>query len=238
MPPQGEFEEARLIQRGLLPAEPPQIRGMQVATALQPADGVGMDLFDTLPLGQGVGISVFDLAWTGLPAARLMSNLQTAVRALAQENAAPASVCANVNHLLGRDMPTGQSATFCFARVDPGRVVYSNAGHNPPLLIRSGGLLERLAEGGPPPGVSPKATFDQGEVRLAPGDRLVFYTGGITEARSRSGETYGEGYLAGAAIASRLQPVDVMKDLVLADVNGFAAGHFNDDATIVVVGIE
>lgn len=238
MSPQDELKEARLIQRGLLPTELPQIGRTQVAVTWQPADGAGMDCFDTLPLGQGVGMSVLDLPWTGLPAARLMSTLQAAVRALAQQNIAPAAICANVNRLLCRDLPAGRSAAFCYARVDAGRVVHSNAGHNPPLLIRSDGSIERLAEGGAAPGLSLETAYDHGERSLASGDRLVFYTGGITQARNRSGETYGEGHLAEAAIASRLQPVDVMKSLVLADVNGFAAGHFDDDATLIIVAVE
>ena len=235
-----EFEEARLIQRGLLPTAVPQIGGIHLAVSWQPANGVGGDCFDTLPFGgQGLGISIADIAGKGLPAALLMSNLQAAVRAFAQEAVPPSSICGSVNRLLCRNMASGRFATFCYARVDAAgrKIVYSNAGHNPPLLIRSTGSVERLSDGGTVLGVFPDTPFDQGELPLESGDRLLFYTDGITEARDPSGEEYGEEKLAAAAVAARQHPVDTMKDLLMADVNAFNAGHFDDDATLIVVGV-
>src|SRR4029079_2303047 len=158
---QREFEEAKLIQRGLLPTSVPRIAGIDLAVAWQPANGVGGDCFDTLAFGSSLGVSIADIAGKGLPAALLMSNLQAAVRAFAQETAAPASVCGSVNRLLCRNMASGRFATFCYARIDAaGRpIAYSNAGHNPPLLIRAGGSLERLTEGGMVLGVFPDNTY-------------------------------------------------------------------------------
>jgi sigma-B regulation protein RsbU (phosphoserine phosphatase) len=236
---QREFEEARLIQRGLLPTTVPQINGIELAVSWQPADGVGGDCFDTLPFRGGVGISIADIAGKGLPAALLMSNLQAAVRAFAQETAAPSSICGSVNRLLCRNMASGRFATFCYARVDTAgrRIVYSNAGHNPPLLIRAGGSLERLSEGGMVLGVFPDTAFEQGELPIGSGDRLLFYTDGITEARSPDGEEYGEDKLAAAALAGMAASVTDMKDAVLADVSTFTGGLFEDDATLIVVGI-
>jgi sigma-B regulation protein RsbU (phosphoserine phosphatase) len=236
---QREFEEARLIQRGLLPTAVPQIGGIHLAVSWQPANGVGGDCFDTLPFGQGLGISIADIAGKGLPAALLMSNLQAAVRAFAQEAVPPSSICGSVNRLLCRNMASGRFATFCYARVDAGgrKIIYSNAGHNPPLLIRSTGSVERLSDGGTVLGVFPDTSFDQGELPLESGDRLLFYTDGITEARDPNGEEYGEEKLAAAALAARVHPVDMMKDLLMADVNAFTAGHFDDDATLIVVGV-
>ena len=236
---QREFEEARLIQRGLLPTSVPHVGGIQLAVSWQPANGVGGDCFDTLPFGQGLGISIADIAGKGLPAALLMSNLQAAVRAFAQETAAPSSICASVNRLLCRNMAAGRFATFCYACIDAtgGRIVYANAGHNPPLLIRSGGALERLTDGGMVLGVFPDTAYDQGELALSGGDRLLFYTDGITEARNAEGDEYGEEKLAETAIAARSMPVEAMKDAVLADVNEFTGGKFEDDATLIVVGM-
>jgi sigma-B regulation protein RsbU (phosphoserine phosphatase) len=236
---QRELEEARLIQRGLLPTTFPRIAGIDLAVSWQPANGVGGDCFDTLPFGQGVGISIADIAGKGLPAALLMSNLQAAVRAFAQESAAPSSICGSVNRLLCRNMASGRFATFCYARVNATarRIVYCNAGHNPPLLVRTNGSVERLTDGGMVLGVFPDTAFDQGESPLDPGDRLLFYTDGITEARNAAGDEYGEERLTAAALSLRGQPADAMKDALLADVNTFAAGKFEDDATLIVVGI-
>ena len=236
---QREFEEARLIQRGLLPTTFPQIGGIQLAVSWQPANGVGGDCFDTLPFGQGLGISIADIAGKGLPAALLMSNLQAAVRAFAQESAAPSSICGSVNRLLCRNMASGRFATFCYARVDASgrRIVYANAGHNPPLLVRASGAIERLTDGGMVLGVFPDTAFDQGELPLASGDRLLFYTDGITEARNPEGDEYGEERLVAAALGLRTESADALKDALLNDVNAFTAGQFEDDATLIVVGI-
>lgn len=236
---QREFEEARLIQRGLLPSSVPQIAGLDLAVAWQPANGVGGDCFDTLAFASGLGISIADVAGKGLPAALLMSNLQAAVRAFAQETAAPSAICGSVNRLLCRNMASGRFVTFCYARIDAAgrRIVYSNAGHNPPLLVRANGSFERLGEGGMVLGVFPDNPYEQAELPLRSGDRLLFYTDGITEVRNAAGEEYEEDKLAAAAAAARTQPVEAMKDAILADVNAFSGGQFEDDATLIVVGI-
>ena len=236
---QREFEEARLIQRGLLPSSVPQISGMDLAVAWQPANGVGGDCFDTLAFPNAVGVSIADVAGKGLPAALLMSNLQAAVRAFAQDASAPSSICSSVNRLLCRNMASGRFVTFCYARIDAARrrVTYSNAGHNPPLVVHADGTFDRLGEGGMVLGVFPDNTYEQAEQALRPGDRLLFFTDGITEARNANGDEYEESGLANAAIAARALPVEAMKDAILADVNAFTNSQFDDDATLIVVGI-
>ena len=236
---QRELEDARLIQRGLLPTVVPRIGGIDLAVTWQPANGVGGDCFDTLTFGRSLGVSIADISGKGLPAALLMSNLQAAVRAFAQESAEPASVCASVNRLLCRNMASGRFATFCYARVEPdaGRIVYSNAGHNPPLVVRAGSVTSPLSEGGMVLGIFPENVYAQAEVAIAPGDRVVFYTDGITEARNPEGDEYGEERLAAAAIAARALPVEEIKDALFADVTAFCHGKFEDDATLIVVGL-
>ncbi len=237
---QREHEEARLIQRGLLPTTVPQVAGVQLAFAWQPASGVGGDCFDTLGFGQVLGISIADIAGKGLPAALLMSNLQAAVRAFAQESVPPASICSSVNRLLCRNMAAGRFATFCFARVDvPGRrLIYSNAGHNPPLLVRANGSVERMSGGGMVLGVFPDNTYEQMELPLQSRDRLVFYTDGITEARDSKGEEYGDEQLEALAVQARELDATALKDRLLEDVTRFTDGKFDDDATLIVVAIE
>lgn len=236
---QREAEEARLIQRGLLPTSTPQVPGIDLSVTWLPADGVGGDCFDTLGFGDVLGISIADIAGKGLPAALLMSNLQAAVRAFAQDAVSPASINNSINRLLCRNMASGRFATFCYARIEPsaGRIVYSNAGHNPPFLIRADGSVEGLSDGGMVLGIFPDVTYEQAEITLRPGDRLLFYTDGITEARNPEGDEYGEDRLAQAASGVRSKGADAIKDAVLADVNGFTNGKFEDDATLIVVGI-
>ena len=237
---QRELEDARLIQRGLLPTSVPEVAGIDLAVAWQPASGVGGDCFDTLAFGSALGISIADIAGKGLPAALLMSNLQAAVRAFAHESAVPSSICSSVNRLLCRNMASGRFATFCYARVEPDsrRIVYSNAGHNPPLLIHQNGTVVELSEGGMVLGVFPDSAYTQAALRMASGDRLVFYTDGITEARNEEGDEYGEDRLTNAVLGVRTLSPEAMKDALLLDVNTFTGGRFEDDATLIVVAIQ
>ena len=114
---------------------------------------------------RALGVSIADIAGKGLPAALLMSNLQAAVRAFAQEAAPPSSICGSVNRLLCRNMASGRFATFCYARIEPapGRIVYSNAGHNPPLLDPRRRHDRAAVEGGMVLGVFPDNTYEQAE---------------------------------------------------------------------------
>jgi len=234
---QREFEEARLIQRGLLPTAMPQAAGVQLASSWQPANGVGGDCFDVLSFGSGaVGITIADVAGKGVPAALLMSNLQAAVRAFAQDGASPASVTGSVNRLLCRNMVSGRFITFCYARIDRAarRLAFANAGHNPPLLVRAGGRIDTLAPGGTVLGVFPDSTYSQGDLPIAPGDRLVLYTDGITEGRNPEGDEYTEDRLADSALRHRGLSADDMLAAMLGDVTAFNGGKYEDDATMIV----
>jgi sigma-B regulation protein RsbU (phosphoserine phosphatase) len=237
---QREFEDARLIQRGLLPAAMPQAAGVQLASSWQPANGVGGDCFDALTFANGgVGLSIADVAGKGVPAALLMSNLQAAVRAFAQEGTAPGSVCTSVNRLLCRNMASGRFVTFCYVRIDTAgrRLTYANAGHNPPLLVRGNGTVDQLAPGGTVLGVFAESTYEQGDLIVAPGDRLVLYTDGITEGRNAAGDEFGEDRLAETARRHRTLPAEEMLAAILRDVEAFNGGKYEDDATLIVAGL-
>src|SRR3954470_19766164 len=237
---QRELEEARLIQRGLLPTALPRIEGLGLASSWRPANGVGGDCFDALPFGPGaLGLTIADVAGKGVPAALLMSNLQAAVRAFALDGASPSSVCTSVNRLLCRNMASGRFVTFCYTRIDVavGRLTYATAGHNPPLLVRADGSMEKLAPGGTVLGVFTESTYEQGEFLLTPGDRLVFYTDGITEGRNRDGEEYGEDRLAAAVHRHRAHDADAMLAAVLQEVESFNGGTYEDDATLIVAAL-
>ncbi|MBA3296508.1 MAG: serine/threonine-protein phosphatase, partial [Acidobacteria bacterium] len=133
----------------------------------------------------------------------------------------------------------GARATFCYARIEPDarRIVYSNAGHNRPLVLRADGSVEELSEGGMVLGIFPDNQYEQAEISLGPGERVLFYTDGITEARNSEGEEYGEQRLTSAALAVRGASVEAIKQAVIADVTVFSSGKFDDDATLIVVGI-
>ena len=235
-----EFEDARLIQRGLLPTTTPQLDGLALASSWQPANGVGGDCFDMLTFGVGaMGVYIADVAGKGVPAALLMSNLQAAVRAFAQDGAAPGSVCTSVNRLLCRNMASGRFVTFCYTRIDiaAGKLTYANAGHNPPLLIRANGAIDKLSPGGTVLGVFDESTYEQGDFALRPGDRLVLYTDGITEGRNAEGDELGEEGLAASASAHRALGADAMLAAMLRDIEAFNGGTYEDDATLIVAAL-
>ncbi len=237
---QREFEEARLIQRGLLPTAMPQTSGVQLASSWRPANGVGGDCFDALTFAQGgVGIVIADVAGKGVPAALLMSNLQAAVRAFAQDGAAPSSVTTSVNRLLCRNMASGRFVTFCYVRIDVAarRLTFANAGHNPPLLVHADGRVDLLAPGGTVLGVFADGTYEQGVFPIARGDRLILYTDGITEGRNAAGDEFGEERLAASAVAHRVLAAEPMLETMLKDVEAFNGGAYEDDATLIVAAL-
>jgi phosphoserine phosphatase RsbU/P len=237
---QREERDALLIQRALLPASLPSNDVFQIAGNWQPASGVGGDCYDaTLFTPTTLGLSIADVAGKGLPAALLMSSLQAAVRAFALESTPPHAICASVNRLLCGQMIAGRFATMCVLRLDRARgaISYANAGHNPPLVARSDGSVERLTAGGTVLGVFPDATFADADVPLRSGDRVLLFTDGITEARDGADEEYGEPRLTDALLRHRHQDASTLHAALLDEVTRFTGRGFQDDATLLVVAV-
>lgn len=235
-----EHQEALLIQRALLPPSLPSTSRFDIVGAWQPALGFGGDCYDAFVFAPDrIGLSIADVAGKGLPAALIMSSLQAAVRAFALESTPPSTVCASVNRLLCAQMIAGRFATFCYLKLDAssGALTYANAGHNPPLLVKSSGDVVRLDVGGMVMGVFPDTQFAEGAVAIDSGDRLVLYTDGITEARSADGEEYGEQRLGSAVVRHRHLDAAALHTAVMTEVTSFASNGFEDDATLLAVAI-
>ena len=165
-----DLDEARRIQRKLLPSTMPPIEGWEIAVSWQPASGVGGDCFDAIAFGPGrVGLSIADVVGKGIPAALLMSNLQAAVRAFATDTTEPAELCQQVNRILCGHIAEGRFISFfyCIIDSDESTLTFANAGHYPPILVRADGSVERLAVGGAVLGVFPEGGYEQG-TRCAP----------------------------------------------------------------------
>ena len=236
-----ELEEARRIQRKLLPTTLPVVDGCEIATHWQPASGVGGDCFDAIRFAPSrVALSIADVVGKGIPAALLMSNLQAAARAFATEAAQPAELCQQVNRILCGRIAEGRFISFfyCIADTAMSTLTYANAGHYPPVLVRADGTVERLECGGAVLGVFSDATYEQGQVSIASGDRVVCYTDGVTEAHNELEEEYGEERLIAAAIANRSCSAPALQARLAEDVATFTDGAFQDDATLMVLAIE
>jgi sigma-B regulation protein RsbU (phosphoserine phosphatase) len=239
---QRELEEARRIQRQLLPTTLPQLDGWELACSWQPAAGVGGDCFDAIALAPTrIALSIADVVGKGIPAALLMSNLQAAVRAFATATTEPRELCQQVNRILCGHIAEGRFISFCYCIIDTeiGTLTYCNAGHYPPIVARADGSVDRLTAGGAVLGLFPDSKYEQGGANVACGDRLVLFTDGITEARAEQAtsddDEFGEDRLADLTVANRAFHASALQARLSAAVNSFTGGRFQDDATLIVV---
>ena len=233
-----ELEEARRIQRKLLPTAMPPLEGCEIATHWQPASGVGGDCYDAIGFSPTrIALSIADVVGKGIPAALLMSNLQAAVRAFATEAARPSELCQQVNRILCGRIAEGRFISFfyCVADTTLGTLTYSNAGHYAPMVVRADGTVERLTEGGAVLGVFGDAVYEQGQVSICSGDRIIFFTDGVTEARNASEQEFGEERLMAAAVANRGCSAPALQARLSDEVAAFTSDTFQDDATLIVL---
>src|SRR5262245_6315333 len=174
---ESDLQQAAEIQRQFLPARAPQVKGLQLAGFNASCRTVGGDYYDFLPYPDGrVAVLVGDVCGKGMSAALLMMGLQARVQVLAEEPNSPALVVERLNHVWAAAELNARFISFFFALLNPesGELIYSNAGHNPPMLIRSGGQLEWLSGGGPVLGVLPKAHYEEEHCMLNSGDVVIF----------------------------------------------------------------
>ena len=236
-----ELDEARRIQRKLLPTVVPQVDGCEIATQWQPASGVGGDCFDLIHFGSSrLAVCIADVVGKGIPAALLMSNLQASVRAFATEAAQPAELCHQVNRILCGRIAEGRFISFFYGRIDTslGLITYTNAGHYLPIVVRPDGSVERLTAGGPVLGVFTDAVYEQGHMQIGSGDRIVLFTDGVTEARNAEDEEFGEDRLIAAAVANRACSAPALEARLSDAVSAFSGNTLQDDATLIVVAVD
>ena len=226
---------AHETERGLLPREIPELPGFEICGAWHPASVLGGDYFDARRLNDRMlALSIADVAGKGTSAALLVSNLQACVRASGSAEVGPAELCKRVNRLMRGNLDRDRFVTFFYALLDGRQLAYSNAGHNAPILVRSTGTVERLDRGGIVIGLAGDADYEQGTLTLDPGDRLLLFTDGLTEACSASDEEFGEERLIELAIESRGLGAKAIEEKVLGAAADFCK-KFDDDVTLVVV---
>jgi sigma-B regulation protein RsbU (phosphoserine phosphatase) len=235
-----ELKLASEIQMSLVPAGPLVVGHWEAHGRIIPARMVGGDAFDYFPLGDGrFGIAIADVSGKGVPAALLMSNVQASLRAFCDGRWPIREAIRHVNQSVVRTASNGKFITLFYGEIDPGnaRLRFINAGHNYPLLRRAGGAVEELREGGTPLGIFEDADYEQGEVSFHPGDGLMLYSDGISEAVDVAGMEFGEGRLRDLwQQQGERAPTEVI-GVVFDEVAEFRgdAGQ-SDDMTLVVVG--
>jgi sigma-B regulation protein RsbU (phosphoserine phosphatase) len=203
---------------------------------------VGGDYYDFFELTGGqFGIAIGDVSGKGIPAALLMASLQASLRGQTIEGGYDlARLMGNINRLIYDTTPTNRYATFFYGQYDPAtrRLAYVNGGHNAPMLFR-GDSVERLEQGGPVVGLFRPAVYTHGSVSLEPGDLIVAFTDGISEAMNAADEEWGEEQLAQAVrcCAAQMDARAMIPELMTA-ADRFAAGApQHDDMTLVVVRV-
>ncbi len=237
---QVDLDDATAIQRRLLPTTIPQRRGVAIAASWQPAKAIGGDYYDVLGLSDTLlGLCIGDVVGKGVPAALLMANLQAAVKAVATAALPPRDLVARVNRIIGSNIGPGKFITFFYAVLDAESktLVFTNAGHNPPLLTRADGSFSTLDDGGPVLGVFETISYDQGSVELKTGDRLTLFTDGVTELWNSTGAEFGDDGLLEVIRTHQTLDAAALEDAITQAVTAFSHGDFQDDVTLVVVAV-
>jgi serine phosphatase RsbU (regulator of sigma subunit) len=234
-----DLQEAARVQRSFLPEEIPlQVPGLQVAGMTLPCKEVGGDYYDVLQRPEGhYLLAVADVSGKGLPAALMMSNFQAALRARSDSVSALDLLVSGLNDQLSRSYLTNKYVTFFAAEYLPENrtLRYTNAGHNPAFLVRRSGELERLAVGGLPLGLFAGTGYELDSCQLDPGDLLVIYSDGVTEAVNGDDEEFGEGRLEEILRESHDHPARAVLDRIDEAVGRFAGEVARpDDLTLVV----
>lgn len=234
-----ELEVAREIQSSLLPKQDPDIPGCTVASYWQAARQVSGDFYDFMHLDdQHWGIVVADVADKGIPAALFMALSRTILRAAAFSRRDPAETLVRVNEIIDADAQSDLFVTVCYAiwNWQKGTLTYANGGHNPPLLLRENGELKLLKGKGMALGVLPQITIEPNEIHLHPGDTLVFYTDGVTEAMNEDYDEFGMERLRLAAQSAAQLDATAVRDAILTAVKEHVGETPQfDDLTLVVM---
>ena len=234
-----ELDTARIIQQKLLPKTPPAVTGYDLAGRSDPARQVGGDYFDYFSRdGQGTVVCLADVSGKGISAALLMANIQAAIRSLSLSDASLIKRLEHANQLLYNSTDSDKFVTMFYSVLDPEKheLTFSNAGHNPPLLISADGSVRELTAGGPVLGILPAFHYEESTVAFAVGDLLLIYSDGFSEAANMRFEEFGDDRLREIAVAHREEPAEALIERIISEVQEFCGeAPQSDDMTIVVV---
>ncbi len=236
---QAELEQAAAIQAKILPADSPPIEGMDVAGFNVPCLTVGGDYYDFFAGPDGhVSVVLGDVAGKGMPASLLMTGLQARVRLLAELQPGLAERMGYLDRSLSVDCPSNRFITFFYGifEEEASCLRYCNAGHNLPLVLRNDGSVEMLEGGGTVLGIFPDLGYEEYRTPMAPGEMLVLFSDGVSEALKADGsdEEYGEERLARSLEGHREKGLLELLESLRLDLDEWTGGSFHDDATLVL----
>ncbi len=230
--------QAAEIQRQFLPSGAPQVDGVDLAGHNAPCRTVGGDYYDFITYGDGrVAVVLGDVAGKGMSAALLMSNLQARVQILAEDPRNLADLMGRLDQSIAINCPDNRFITMFLGVIDPAaeKLLFCNAGHNPPLLVRSSGETERLMAAGTALGILPGLSYREESTDFRPGDLLAIYSDGVTESESPDGEEFGEQRLAELLASRRADPAESIVDGVIQAIKKWvSSAPAADDITLLV----
>jgi PAS domain S-box-containing protein len=234
-----ELRIARLIQQTLLPKTLPKLSRYDIAAYYQPAREVGGDFYDSFVLEDGrLGLVVGDVTDKGIPAALVMATTRTMLRVSAQRLFPPGEVLKRANDALVADIPPNMFITCLYAILDTesGRLVYANAGHDPPYLRHHGTDVEELRARGMPLGLMPGMEYEEKEVTLQRGESVLFYSDGLVEAHDPRHEMFGFPRLQ-ALVGAHHSGESSLIDFLLSELTDFTGENWvqEDDITLVTL---
>src|SRR6266849_4114637 len=233
-----EQQVASEIQQWFLPSKAPQVTGYELQGISFPCYEIGGDYYDFIEREDGrMIVALGDVSGKGTAAALLMSSLHAAVHAQADTHDSLVKTIAAVNRYLVESIPPNRFVTLFYAELDPkkGSLVFLNAGHNPPLIVHSGGTMEQLAAGGLPLGIMSNADFREGRTQLHYGDVLVIYSDGVSEACNPSGEEFGPTRLYEVVARNLDASAGGIRDRIESALTKFCQGTpAADDITLVI----
>ena len=236
---EADYAQARAIQQTLIPREMPRVAKLDVSGVWQPARAMGGDYYDLIPLSDTeLAVCIGDVAGKGMPAALLMSGLQAAVRASASSS--PRDLCERVRRVVVSSLSGGRFVTFFYATVDTAamRLCWCNAGHNAPILARADGTVIRLSEGGPALSrLTRNEAFSEHAIELEPGDRIVLFTDGVSEATDSAGELFEESRIEELVSDSRGLSAAELQETIVDAATSHSEGELEDDLTLVVLRV-
>jgi len=241
-----DLQIAKEIQAWLLPAGPPHVPGLEIAFATRPANTVAGDYYDVFPRSDPNSpgaylITIADVAGKSVPAAMLMATFQASLKTLAGTASSLTDLASRMNKYACGNSQDGRRFTTTFiAEYDPASrgLIYVNAGHNPPILRRQTGAIERLEAGGIPLGILEDAPYESGTVTLGSGDWLVIFTDGVTEAENGRAEEYGEARLMTMLWANLAATPRALLNAIMLDTDRFTAGApQHDDITLLLLRV-
>lgn len=233
-----EMAIASEIQARLIPKEAPKLEGFQISARSIPCRWVGGDFFDLIEIPDAhIGMAIADISGKGMPAALIMSSTRAALRTEVENVYATKDIISKVNRFLCKDLLPGNFVSLFYAALDTKekRLTYTNAGHNPPLLFRNG-QVETLSAGGPVLGILPNAIYEEAQIHLIPGDVIVFYTDGVTEAMNQKEEIFGVNRLVQTILKTIYATAQEILDEILRQVSDFVNIDVQtDDRTLLVL---